>query len=69
MNIDFGSKKVAIYTGFTKDNIALCQLQKLLIPEDVEHVADVPCNLYFHNIESIEMLIDALTQLRGEMNE
>lgn len=71
MKIDFGSRKVAIYTGFTKDNtpIAVCSLQKLLIPEDVEAIGDVPCDLYFHNIESIETLINALEQLRGEMYE
>lgn len=69
MKIDFGFKKVAIYTGFTKEGLATCRLEKLLLPKDLDRLCDVPCIMQFHNKEGLQALIDALEELKGEMNE
>ena len=69
MKIDFGYKKVAIYSGtLKKDNkIGVCELQKLLEPENYELIGDSPCTMYFHNIHSLDVLIHALEGVRLEM--
>ena len=68
MKIDFGFNKVAIYTGMVKDtDIGVCELQKLLIPNDETSIGDVPCIIRFHNVKSIDALISSLEHLRSEM--
>lgn len=69
MIIDFGYKKVSIEVGFTDDDVAVCKLQKLLMPEDTNTVSDAPCYLNFHNKEGLDTLIILLQHLRGLMNE
>ena len=69
MKIDFGFNKVAIYGGVLKDdnNIGVCKLQKILIPEDETSICDVPCTMYFHNVKSLDALIRVLKDVRKEM--
>ena len=71
MRIDFGFKKVAIYTGMLKTNnkIGVCELQKLLEEYNPDKPSDIPVTIHFHNVRSLEMLIHALEGLRMEMIE
>lgn len=71
MKIDFGFKKVAIYTGTLKANskIGVCELQKLLEEYNPDKPSDIPVTIHFHSVRSLEVLIHALEGLRMEMIE
>lgn len=69
MKIEFGNKTVAIYVGTLKDKPAVgcCELQKLLFPNDENSIADIPVQLQFKDIDSLNALIRALRIVRREM--
>lgn len=69
MKIEFGNKTVAIYVGTLKDKptVGCCVLQKLLFPNDENSIADIPVQLQFKDIDSLNALIKALREVRREM--